>query len=283
MSANYQGLTEVQAQKLLAEQGKNFHSRKKRSTFLQKFLMQFSDLMIVILLISAAISFAMALFSHQKGELTEPIIIVVIVIANALLGAIQEHRAEKSLDALAKLASPKTKVVRDGVVRLVESALVVVDDVCIFESGDVVTADCVLLESNGLFVNQAALTGESMPQEKMHNCSTDDKNKIFSSSFVTKGSCVAKVFATGPNTEIGKIAGMLSQSKQQLTPLQHKLKQLSKVIGIVCLAVCGAVLVLGFVKGVANRQAGQTLTDVFLNVLLTSISLAVAAIPEGLP
>ena len=283
MTFNHQGLTEQQADVLLKQHGPNCHSRKKRSTFVQKFFAQFADLMIVILLVAAALSFGMAIFSGDKGELTEPIIIVAIVFANALLGAIQEHRAEKSLDALSQLTTPKTKVVRNGQLKQVDSQQVVVGDVCIFESGDVVTADCTLLECNSLFVNQSALTGESMPQEKSLSGHTGDKNKVFSSSFVTKGSCVAKVYATGPNTEIGKIANMLNKSQQVLTPLQQKMKQLSKVIGIVCLAVCMVVLVLGFAKGVAHRAPGQTLTDIFLNVLLTSISLAVAAIPEGLP
>ncbi len=238
--------------------------------------------MIVILLIAAALSFGMALYTGDVTELAEPIIIVAIVVANALLGAVQEHRAERSLDALTLLTSPKTKVVRDGNLRQVESADVVVGDLCLFEAGDVVTADCVVTESHGLLVNQSPLTGESMPQEKVVT-SLGDKGKIFSASFVTKGSCFAKVYATGNNTEIGKIAGMLNDTQQSVTPLQQKLKQLSKLLGIVCLAVCILVLVVGFFKGVAQMQSGDTLTDVFLNVFLTSISLAVAAIPEGLP
>ena len=283
MTFNHQGLTEQQATELLKQLGPNCHVRKKRKTFVQKFLAQFADLMIVILLISAVISFGMALFSGDMSELTEPIIIVAIVLANALLGAVQEHRAERSLDALTALTSPKTKVIRNGELRQIDSQNVVVGDVCIYESGDVVTADCVLLEAHGLFVNQAPLTGESVPLEKTENTTRGGKNKVFSGCFVTKGSCFAKVYATGANTEIGKIAMALCDTKEQLTPLQQKLKQLSKVIGIVCLAVCFVVLVLGFVKGVANREPTETLTDVFLKVLLTSISLAVAAIPEGLP
>lgn len=283
LTFNHQGLTEQQATELLKQHGLNCHARKKRKTFLQKFFAQFADLMIVILLISAGLSLGMALFSGDATELAEPIIIVAIVLANALLGAVQEHRAEQSLDALTALTSPKTKVIRGGALCQIDSQNVVVGDVCIYESGDVVTADCVLLETNGLFVNQAPLTGESVPLEKTEKATRGGKNKVFSGCFVTKGSCVAKVYATGANTEIGKIARALSDTKEQLTPLQQKLKQLSKVIGIVCLAVCFAVLVLGFVKGVANRAPTETLTDVFLNVLLTSISLAVAAIPEGLP
>ena len=277
------GLTEMEATRLLKEQGPNIHSRKKRRTFLQKFFAQFADLMIVILLVAALLSFGMAVYSRDTSELAEPIIIVVIVLANALLGAVQEHRAEKSLDALTALTSPKTKVIRDGVLCQMESERIVVGDVCLFEAGDVVTADCLVVQSNGLFVNQSPLTGESMPQEKVASKLASESSKVFCASLVTKGSCMAKVFATGKNTEIGKIAGMLNDTKDNLTPLQHKLKQLSKVIGIVCLAVCVLVLVVGFIKGVSQKKPDQTLTEVFLNVLLTSISLAVAAIPEGLP
>ena len=277
------GLTEMEATRILKEQGPNIHSRKKRRTFLQKFFAQFADLMIVILLVAALLSFGMAVYSRDTSELAEPIIIVVIVLANALLGAVQEHRAEKSLDALTALTSPKTKVIRDGALCQMESERIVVGDVCLFESGDVVTADCLVVQSNGLFVNQSPLTGESMPQEKVASKVASESSKVFCASLVTKGSCMAKVFATGKNTEIGKIAGMLNDTKDNLTPLQHKLKQLSKVIGIVCLAVCVLVLVVGFIKGVSQKKPDQTLTEVFLNVLLTSISLAVAAIPEGLP
>lgn len=277
------GLSQEEATRLLAVNGKNIHARKKRRTFLQKFLAQFADLMIVILLVAAALSFGMAVYSGELSELAEPIIIVAIVLANALLGAVQEHRAERSLDALSQLTSPKTKVIRDGAICQIESENVVVGDLCLFESGDIVTADCVLVESHGLFVNQSPLTGESLPQEKFVSTTITDKNKIFCSSLVAKGSCYAKVYATGTQTEIGKIAGMLNDTEQSLTPLQQKLKQLSKTLGIVCLAVCILVLIVGFFKGVGRMQAGDTLTDVFLKVLLTSISLAVAAIPEGLP
>lgn len=283
MQISQRGLTQAEALRRLQQNGKNSHSRKKRRTFLQKFLSQFADLMIVILLIAAALSFGMAVFSGDKSELAEPLIIVAIVLANALLGAVQEHRAERSLDALTQLTSPKTNVVRDGVLHQMDSTEIVVGDLCLFESGDVVTADCLVVQSNGLFVNQSPLTGESMPVEKVASNVPTESSKLFCASLVTKGSCFAQVYATGNNTEMGKIAHMLNDTKQSATPLQQKLKQLSKVLGIVCLAVCIMVLVVSFFKGVSQMKAGDTLTDVFLKVLLTSISLAVAAIPEGLP
>ena len=278
------GLSTEQAQQLLQTHGENVTQQAKRKGFAHKFFRQFGDLMIVILLVAAALSFGLALYSGDSADVLEPIIIVAIVIANAFLGAFQEYRAEKSLDALKNLTSPKTKVFRDGALTFVDSRNLVCGDVCVFEAGDVVTADCVLQQSEGLFVNQSALTGESAPLEKYPQKGTsNDKNTLFSGSFVTKGRCIAQVFATGHNTELGKIAGILANTQTALTPLQQKLKQLSKVIGIVCISVCLAVLVIGFVNGAKQMQRGDTLTGVFVNVFLTSVSLAVAAIPEGLP
>ena len=279
------GLTAQEAEVRLKRDGPNVAEDKEKRGFLRKFFAQFADLMIIILLVAAELSAGLAIYSGDKADLLEPIIIVAIVLANATLGTVQEYRAEKSLEALKKLTSPKTKVCRDGVIAAMDSAELVVGDVCCFEAGDVVTADCKLLFAESMFVNQSALTGESEPVEKQAFTmgSVKDVNKVFSGSLVTKGRCFAEVTATGKHTELGKIAGMLASSQDALTPLQQKLKQLSKVIGIVCLAVCLAVLVIGFVKGIKRMSQGDTLTTVFLDVLLTSVSLAVAAIPEGLP
>ena len=282
----YKGLTQAEAAERLARDGENVTERKIKHGFLRKFLAQFADLMIVILLVAAALSFGMALYTGDKADLLEPLIIIAIVLCNAILGTVQEFRAERSLETLQNLTSPRTKVIRDGVVAVVDSRLLVVGDVCLFEAGDVVTADCRLLSADGLFVNQSALTGESVPVEKLassYGRKQKDANKLFGGSLVAKGRCVAEVVAAGKNTELGKIADMLSDSRQSLTPLQQKLKQLSKVIGVVCLAVCLLVLVISFVKSIKNMSANSTLTGVFVDVLLTAVSLAVAAIPEGLP
>ena len=280
------GLTEEEAGRRISEFGENVTEEKKKHGFLRKFINQFGDLMIIILLVAAALSFGMALYTGEKADLLEPIIIIVIVLANAILGTVQEYRAEKSLEALKQLTSPKTKVARGGSVTLIDSRMLVPGDVCIFEAGDVVTADCRLIFAESLFVNQSALTGESVPIEKQALAlgkKESDGNRIFSGSLVTKGRCYAEVYATGTNTELGKIAGMLANSGNSLTPLQQKLKKLSKVIGVVCLAVCALVLIIGFVKGIKQMSEGATLTSVFIDILLTSVSLAVAAIPEGLP
>lgn len=280
------GLSQSEADARLARDGENVAEHKTKHGFLHKFFAQFADLMIVILLVAAALSFAMALYTGERADLLEPLIIIGIVLCNATLGTVQEYRAERSLEALKKLTSPKTKVIRDGVVAETDSRALVVGDVCVFEAGDVITADCRLLFAESFFVNQSALTGESVPVEKV--CAplgrkATKENVLYSGSLVTKGRCVAVVQATGRATELGKIADMLSDSGENLTPLQQKLKQLSKVIGVVCLAVCLLVLVIGFVKGVKGMGEGATLTTVFVDVLLTSVSLAVAAIPEGLP
>ena len=279
------GLTSAEAEARLNKFGYNETEHKQKRSFLRKFFGQFADLMIIILLVAAALSFGMAIYTGDRADLLEPIIIVAIVFANAILGTVQEYRAERSLEALKQLTSPKTRVCRNGVTEIIDSRFIVAGDVVYYEAGDVVTADCELLFAEGLFVNQSALTGESAPVEKQTGklSKVKDSNKIFSGSLVTKGRCYATVVHTGENTELGKIAGMLANSQNTLTPLQQKLKQLSKVIGIVCLAVCLAVLIIGFVKGVKRMNAGDSLASVFVNVLLTSVSLAVAAIPEGLP
>lgn len=278
-----QALSTQQAQQLLQRQGANRTPESAKRGFLRKFLAQFADLLIIILLIASALSFFVAISSNQSRELVEPIVILVIVVFNAFLGALQEHRAEKSLDALQRLSMPKTSVIRDGSVTVVDSANIVCGDICLFNMGDIVTADCLLLDSQGLFVDQSALTGESVPVDKDAHSVHREGNVIYSGSLVTRGKCVAKVLATGVETQLGKIAGMLKDTKTTLTPLQKRLKRLSSTIGIVCVAVCVGVFALGLIKGIKNMSPSQSLTQVFVEVLLTSISLAVAAIPEGLP
>ena len=282
------GLTSEEAAKRLVEDGANVTDEGKKVGFVKMFLSQFCDLMIVILLAAAVLSFVVAIVGGQTGEIVEPIIIVVIVFVNATLGALQEYRAEKSLCALKKLTSPKTKVVRDGEVILCDSTELVRGDYCLFDLGEIVTADCRVAACENVYLDESALTGESVPVEKVAVSlgsvgGYSSSNTIYSGSFVTKGKCAGVVYATGKNSELGKIAALLSGKEATLTPLQQRLKRLGKLIGIVCLAVCVAVLIIGFVKGVANMQEGDTLTKVFVDVFLTSVSLAVAAIPEGLP
>lgn len=277
------GLTSEQAEQLLRENGENVTEEKVKRSFMRKFAAQFADLMIIILLVAAALSFATAIYGGDKTDLIEPVIIAAIVFANAILGTVQEYRAEKSLEKLKQLTSPKTKVIRNGEITQVDSRTLVVGDACVFEAGDVITADCKIASCESFFVNQSALTGESVPVEKLTKSQNKEVCFVYSGSLVTKGRAVCVVTATGRHTELGKIAKLLANSQETLTPLQQKLKQLSKVIGVVCLAVCIAVLIIGFVKGIKRMTAESTFTEVFIDIFLTSVSLAVAAIPEGLP
>ena len=150
----------------MAKDGYNESEHRQKRGFLRKFFAQFADLMIIILLVASVLSFGMALYTGEKADLLEPVIIIIIVLANAVLGTVQEYRAERSLETLKQLTSPKTRVCRDGNVNVIDSRLLVVGDIVMFEAGDVVTADCELLLAEGLFVNQSALTGESAPVEK---------------------------------------------------------------------------------------------------------------------
>lgn len=277
------GLSSQQARENLQKYGANTTEKKQNSSFFRKFLAQFADLLIIILLIASALSLIPAIISKNKVDIAEPIIIVCIVLANAFLGAVQEHKAEKSLDALKKLTEPKSKVYRDGKLTLIDSEQITMDDVCVFEAGDVVTADCALLFAEGLTVDESALTGESLAVEKHAGDGKKRRSRLMSGSFVVGGRCQAKVFAVGSQSELGKIASALAGTDASLTPLQQKLKQLSKVIGIACLAVCFAVLVINFIKAVGRMSPNDTFTQVFFDVFLTAVSLAVAAIPEGLP
>ena len=282
------GLTSEEAARRLVQDGPNVTEEGKKASFVKMFAAQFCDLMIVILLVAAALSLVIAIVSGDVGDILEPIIIVAIVLANATLGALQEFRAEKSLQELKKLTSPRTKVVRDGKLCVIGGADVVCGDCAVFDAGDVVTADVKLLFAESLQVNQSALTGESVPVEKsaytlQTMAVSDDARTVYAGSFVTKGRCFGIVHRTGKNTEIGKVAALITGRETPLTPLQQKLKHLGKVIGVVCLAVCAVVFVTAFVKGVNRMGDGDTLLSVFVDIFLTSVSLAVAAIPEGLP
>lgn len=281
------GLTSEQAAERLKVDGANVTDEGKKASFLKMFAAQFCDWMIVILIVAAALSLVTAIVGGNASDIVEPIIIVAIVFVNALLGALQEFRAEKSQNELKKLTSPHTKVIRDGRLRVIDGAEVVCGDCCVFEAGDVVTADVKLLTAESLFVNQSALTGESVPVEKFafapHEIkSTSDKKTVYAGSFVTNGRCMGVVYRTGKNTELGKVAALIADKKTPLTPLQQKLKHLSKVVGLVCLAVCAVVFVTAFVKGL-GRLGDKSVAELFTDVFLTSVSLAVAAIPEGLP
>ena len=271
------GLSTEEVEKRLGEFGPNALKEKKRKPIILKFLSQFLDFMVIILLIAAVISTVIAI-REDPTEIVEGIIIFVVVLINAILGTWQESKAEKSLDALKSLSTPNAKVIRNGELMTVKSSDLVPGDIISIEAGDFVPADARLIEAVSLSVDESALTGESVPVNKsteaidkddlslgdMHNC-------LFSSTYVTYGKGKAIVTGTGMNTEIGKIASSLMSGEKEVTPLQIKLNQISKVISILCLVIC--VVVFGI-----NWLAGDGIMDAFL----TAIALAVASIPEGL-
>lgn len=267
------GLSEEEVKKR-QEAGLNEFDEAKKKSFLMRFLEQFKDVLIIILILAALVSIAV-----DPGDLTESIIILVVVVFNAALGVYQENKAEKSLEALKKISAPLTTVIRSGRMQEIESRFLVPGDIIILEAGDYVPADARLLEVVNLKVDESALTGESVPVEKTvveiesNQALGDRKNEVFSSTLITYGRAKAVVTKTGMKTEIGKIAGMLSGTKEGPTPLQIKLNQIGKVIGLLALGIC---LVVFLIQWLAIYP------DDPLVALKASVALAVAAVPEGL-
>ena len=272
------GLQEKEAEKRLLQNGFNILTEHKKKSLLARFFMQFNDFMIILLLIAAGVSYVTSLLDGS-GDLYEPVIILAIVVLNALLGVIQESRAEKSLEALKKLSTPHTKVMRDGKKINIESSRLCTGDIIYFSAGDVISADCRLIDANNLIVDEASLTGESLPVEKHSDCISDAntplaerKNMVYSSTSVLSGNGSGIVVKTGMNTEVGEIASLLLNEDAPQTPLQKKLAETGKNLGIAALIICFIVFLMGlFLK--LNP----------LDIFMTSVSLAVAAIPEGLP
>ncbi len=271
-----QGLTEHEAMERLGEYGYNEFKKREHTSLWQKFVAQFKSFMIIVLLIAAAIS---GVTGYMNGEgMTDALIILVILVANAIIGMVQESKAEKSLDALERMAAPRCKVVRDGERRIIESRGLVPGDIVEIETGDSIPADLRLTEAINLKVQEAALTGESVPVEKSTesiegDASIGDRvNMAFASCSVTYGRGRGIVVATGTDSEMGKIAAMIESVPEMKTPMQVRLDQLGRVLAIVSLVVCGIIFVIGLCYG-------RPLMEMFM----TAVSLAVAAIPEGLP
>lgn len=272
------GLSKFSAEKRLHKYGKNKLEQKKSKNLFTKFLEQFSDFMVIILLIAAIISFITAKIENSSDYI-DSIIILAIVIVNAITGVIQESKAEKAIDALKKLSSPKARVIRDGIEEQINSEFVVPGDIILLDTGDLVPADARIIECYNLKVEESALTGESLPtlkdaKVKLNPDSPlgDMKNMLFSGSNITNGHAICVVTATGMNTQVGKIAHLINQEDSPQTPLQIKLSQTGKYLGIGAIIICIAIFLLGVVQNVAP-----------LEMFMISISLAVASIPEGLP
>ena len=271
------GLTKEEVQKRQQEYGFNELKAKKKKSLFTKFLEQFKDFMIIVLIISAVIS---GIVGIAEGEgITDTIIILIVIIVNAIIGVAQENKAEKSLEALQKLSSHAAKVIRDGKMTVVPSRELVPGDVVVLETGDYIPADLRIVEEFNLKSQESALTGESVPVEKSVEKIEDEKvgigdrvNMLFSSSLITYGRGKGIVVETGMNTEVGKIADIINSSEETNTPLQEKLNKLGKTLGIAALAICAVIFVVGLLYGKEP-----------IHMFMSAVSLAVAAIPEGLP
>ena len=273
------GLTDEQVESRLLEYGENRLQEKKKKTNLQRFIDQFKDVMILILIAAAGVSFAIACIEGNLREFFEPVLILLIVLLNAMMGVLQESKAEKALEALKGLSAPHARVIRNGREDLIEASLLVPGDILRLEAGDFVPADARLLRSVSLKSEESALTGESVPAEKNAALIIDEnaplgdrQNMVFSGCSITYGTALAIVTATGMDTQMGKIAGLLEEEEGSATPLQKKLAQLGRSLGIMALAACLVIFLVGLLNGIPA-----------LEIFMTAVSLAVSAIPEGLP
>ena len=272
------GLPDDEAQKRFERYGPNNLKEKKKESIFVKFIKQFNDFMIITLIIAAIIS---AVVSKLNGEADyiDSIIIVAIVIFNAIMGLVQEQKAEKSLEALKKMTAPNAKVRRNGRVQEIDATMVVPGDIVILEAGNYVPADCRLINSYNLKIEESALTGETIPSLKdsskilKENTAMGDLcNMVFATTIVVNGHGEAIVVETGMNTRVGKIAGMIIEDESPETPIQKKLAEVGKILAIACIIICVLIFVIGIFKKIP-----------IVEMFMTSVGLAVAAIPEGLP
>lgn len=272
------GLSDDEAQKRFERYGPNNLKEKKKESIFVKFIKQFNDFMIITLIIAAIVS---AVVSKLNGEADyiDSIIIVAIVVFNAIMGLVQEQKAEKSLEALKKMSAPNAKVRRNGRVQEIDATLVVPGDIVILEAGNYVPADCRLINSYNLKIEESALTGETIPSLKdsskilKENTAMGDLcNMVFATTIVVNGHGEAIVVETGMNTRVGKIAGMIIEDESPETPIQKKLAEVGKILAIACIIICVLIFVIGIFKKIP-----------IIEMFMTSVGLAVAAIPEGLP
>ena len=280
-----EGLTSAEAQKRLAANGKNKLAEAKKDSLIKRFFMQMADPMILILLAAALVSGVLAVVEGES--FADVVIILAVVLINAVLGVYQENKAERAIEALQEMSAATSKVLRDGKVQIVRSEELVVGDVVLLEAGDAVPADGRLIECASLQIEESALTGESVPVTKLIDAINlapeakdvplgDRKNMVYMGSSVAYGRGVAVVTATGMDSEMGKIADALAKAEDGQTPLQRKLSQLSRVLTWLVLGICVVIF------GVQLLRAGGFTLDAMLDSFMVAVSLAVAAIPEGL-
>ena len=284
IESNAKGLTGAEAQRRLTRDGKNKLAEAKKDSLLKRFLSQMADPMILVLIAAAAVS---GVTSFYAGEnFADVIIILAVVVINALLGMYQESKAEKAIEALQEMAAATSRVLRDGRIEQVKSEELVVGDVVLLEAGDAVPADGRIIECASMKIEEAALTGESVPVTKTADTLSvgeakdvplgDRKNMVYMGSTVVYGRGAAIICATGMDTEMGKIADALAQAQEGKTPLQIKLTQLSKILTVLVLVICAVIFAVSLLR--ADTVDGKVLLDTFM----IAVSLAVAAIPEGL-
>lgn len=273
------GLSASEAAARLEKYGPNRLRGKKKKSNLERFIAQFKDAMILILIAAAIISFVVACVEGNPKDFFEPVLILLIVVCNAIMGMLQESKAEKALDALKNLSAPHARVIRDGKESVIDAADLVPGDILRLEAGDFIPADARLLRSVRLKSEESALTGESVPSDKDADGTVLEKaplgdriNMLFSGCSVAYGTAIAVVTATGMDTEMGKIANLLAEETDAQTPLQEKLAQLGKYLGVLALAACAVVFVIGLANDIPAME-----------IFMTAVSLAVSAIPEGLP
>lgn len=280
LNTSVNGLTEEEAEKRIKAFGKNVLEQGKKSGIVKLFFSQFKDFMTLLLIAAASVSAVIAFISKDGSDLTDTIIILTIIMLNAVVGTIQQFRADKAIENLKKLSAVNAKVKRDGKVKTVDSTLITVGDIVFLEEGDVIPADCRIIECNNLQCDESALTGESCAVEKSEQRIKSNKvtlaemrNTLFFSTYAVKGNCTAVVTDVGMNTEMGKIARMLENSKATGTPLEKSLNRLGKIISVAVLCITAVI----FIVGLCVRSDGV------LKNFMTAVAIAVAAIPEGLP
>ncbi len=286
VSSSKEGLSASEAQSRLEKYGKNALAEAKKTPAIIKFLSQFTDPMIIVLLAAAVVSAVLAIVQGEYVELIEGGVILLIVIVNAVIGFVQEGKAENALEALKAKNKPYVKAIRGGELLTIPSEDLVVGDIVVLEAGDVVPADMRLIQTASLKIEEAALTGESVPVEKDCEALPDEKaplgdraNMAFSGSTVTYGRGRGVVTATGMNTEMGKIAQMLTEVQQDPSPLNKQLAKTAKILSVLVLAIA----VVIFIVNVCAHIATGLSVDIFLSAFMTAVAIAVAAIPEGLP
>ena len=283
------GLSESEASRRLEQNGKNALSEGKSDSKIKKFFKQFTDPMIIVLIVAAIVSAVISLVKQDYVELWDGGLILLIVVVNAVIGFVQENKAEQALAALKNMNKPYAKVIRDGEIKHIKSEDLVVGDIVVMEAGDIVPADIRLIETVSFKVEQAALTGESVPVETDASVIVDEntplgdrKNMAYSSGVVAYGRGKGVVVAVGMDTEVGKIARMLMDTEPVKTPLQQQLAKTAKVLTYLVMVIAVIIFAAGIIRHLGTSGTGNVI-DVILESFMVAVAIAVAAIPEGLP